>query len=85
MYIEQGPGRGEKVFLTILAVVFISFLISVPFMWHDKQQRLEKAWRDEGCQMYDNEMVSNVPAKCQTYFVDHYKGQNQRVQPPEEK
>ncbi len=83
-YLEK-PGKYDNIMYIALGLFFLAFLVSVPFMWHDKQARLEKAWQDDGCQMYDDYLIKDVPAKCQTYFVDHYKPQQGRIQPPEAK
>ena len=75
----------EKVMYWVLGIVFVAFLISVPFMLMDKQERLEKAWQDKGCQMYDMEKPQDVPAKCSKTFTDHYAPQDARLQPPSER
>lgn len=83
MYIEKGPSKGEKVMYWGLGLLMIAFFISVPFMWRDKQARLDKAWADMGCEMYDEEKATDIPAKCSNYFTDHYKAQEARKQPPD--
>lgn len=83
--IEQGPSSSEKVMYWVLGAVMVAFIISIPFMVRDKNARLDKAWHDQGCEMYDDIKATDVPAKCSQYFVDHYKPQQQRVQPPEVK
>lgn len=65
-------------------LIFIAFLISLPFMVRDKEARLKQQWQDEGCHMYDNMKSIDVPAKCSYIFTDHYKPQAERVQPPDE-
>lgn len=78
-----GPTALDKVFYVILGVIMVAFLISLPFMYRDKQNYEAKQWHDHGCQMYDEYMLKNVPAKCQTYFIDHYNAQQGRNQPPD--
>lgn len=69
-----------------LIALMIAFIIYVPFMIQDKQERQEKAWQEQGCRMYDDVMkLDDVPVKCKWDFVDHYKAQEQRVQPPDER
>ncbi len=80
-YISQGPGTGEKIMFVILGIVFIAFLAYIPFMIANKQERLERAWQEQGCQMYDTEVINNIPAKCHNDFTDHYKAQELRKQP----
>lgn len=84
MIIEEGPSTFDKIFYWVLGIIMIAFFISVPFMARDAERANQKAWQENGCQMYDNIKAADVPAKCSQYFVDHYKSQQQRVQPPEE-
>lgn len=84
-YMGKPASGKEKAFYWFLGLFFVAFLISVPFMWRDKQARLEKQWQDEGCQMYDNVMAKDLPNKCANYFTDHYQPQDTRLQPPDER
>lgn len=84
MYLEQPPSGWEKAMYWGLGLLMVAFIISVPFMYRDKQARLEQQWQDEGCQMYDDMKGIDVPAKCSNVFTDHYQPQEQRVQPPDE-
>lgn len=77
--------KWDKLFYWILGIIFVAFLISVPFMMNDASKLDAQEWRDEGCKMYDNDLLKDVPAKCQTYFIDHYQAQPARLQPPETK
>lgn len=85
MYIEKGPDTKDKIFYWALGLFFLAFLISLPFMWRDKQAYEAKQWHDYGCQMYDDYAIKNVPAKCQADLIDHYKAQAPRLQPPDER
>lgn len=71
----------DKVMYVGLGLLFVAFLISVPFIVADKQKRLDQEWRDKGCQMYDMDRVVNIPAKCNNDFTDHYNPQPTREQP----
>lgn len=86
-YIGGGPATGwEKAMYWGLGLLMVAFLISVPFMIQDKQERLEKAWNDQGCRMYDEETkLDDIPAKCKADFIEHYKAQDARLQPPDER
>jgi hypothetical protein len=77
---ESGLEKGMRYGVIAL---FIAFVAYVPFMIQNKEERLEKAWQEQGCKMYDMERPQDVPAKCSNTFTDHYKPQEQRVQPPE--
>lgn len=83
-YIGGEPSKLEKAGYIILGIVFVAFLAYIPFMLINKQERLEQAWQDRGCQMYDMERPQDVPAKCSNQFVDHYAPQDARKQPPAE-
>lgn len=83
MTIEQGPSGLDKVFYFVLGTIMVAFVISIPFMARDQQRRLEQRWHDEGCQMYDDEKAGDIPAKCSQYFIDHYRSQPLRTQPPQ--
>lgn len=82
-YLESAPSKWDKVGYAALGLLMLAFFASLPSMWADKQRRLEQAWQDTGCQMYDNMPLDKVPAKCATGFTDHYKPQEQRAQPPD--
>lgn len=78
-------GFWDKAIPAFCGLLLVCALISVPFMARDNERIRQQTWKAEGCKMYDDYKVQNVPAKCQTYFVDHYKAQQQRIQPPEAK
>ena len=82
--IGQETSTLEKVLNIALGLLFVAFLVSVPFMIRDKQARIDKAWSTKGCQMYDDAAIKNVPAKCQGDFIDHYSPQELRYQPNNE-
>lgn len=82
-YIERGPDTKDKIFYWALGIFFLAFLVSLPFMWRDQQNYMDHLWKTQGCHMYDDDQLKNVPAKCQTYFIDHYQAQKVRLQPPE--
>lgn len=85
-YIEGGPTTGwEKAMYWVLGIIFVAFLISIPFMARDQEKRQAQAWHDQGCQMYDDYKPENIPAKCSTYFIDQYMPQEARKQPPDER
>ena len=75
------PTKTDKLVPIVAGLVLLAFLACVPAMWSDKQQRLEQAWQEKGCQMYDNDKPADLPAKCSNDFVDHYQPQEQRNQP----
>lgn len=78
------PNGGlDKAVMIGCILLFIAFIISLPFMIRDKQRLEAQQWHDNGCHMYDD-YVKNVPAKCQAYFIDHYQAQKARLQPPDE-
>lgn len=77
------PTTIDRVVPIVCFVILIAFFACLPSMIKDQNKRLEQAWQDQGCQMYDNDKTANVPAKCSQYFVDHYKPQQPRPQPPE--
>lgn len=81
--LESKPSKFDNVMYVVLGIVFVAFLIYVPFMIHNKQERLQKAWNDSGYQMYDDYKPADVPAKCSMYLTDHYQPQKARVQPLE--
>lgn len=84
-YIGGGPeSKLEKAMYWLLGIVFLAFLAHIPFMLIDKQERLERAWQEQGCQMYDMQRTQDVPAKCSNQFTDHYAPQDARLQPPAE-
>ena len=75
----------EKMMKWGCIALFVAFLIALPFMIMDKQEREAQLWQDLGCRKYDEVKQSDVPAKCANTFTDHYKPQEQRVQPPDER
>lgn len=79
--IGHEPKGLEKAMPIILGFVLLGAFISVPFMQRDNARIREQTWQSEGCKMYDNEKVADVPVKCLNEFVDHYKAQQQRTQP----
>lgn len=81
MVIEKGPSGTEKGLMIGLAVLMVAFIISIPFMVRDGNKRREELWQAHGCQMYDNYMQDKLPAKCATFFTDHYAPQERRTQP----
>ena len=83
MVIESGPTTTDKIMYWVLGIIMVAFIISIPFMVRDKNARLEHAWQTQGCEMYDDVKAIDVPAKCSQYFVDHYKAQPIRTQPPD--
>lgn len=74
----------DKAFYWVLGLIMVAFLISVPFMVRNDNRLKVQAWQEQGCEMYDNEKPADIPAKCSQYFVDHYKPQPARTQPPQE-
>lgn len=76
---EQSPL--DKIMMWGAIVLFVAFLAYIPTMFQNKQDRLDKAWKTQGCEMYDDEKIADVPAKCQTFFIDHYAPQERRLQP----
>lgn len=73
----------DKAVPAFCVMLLVAALISVPFMYNDSMKAKEKQWQSEGCRMYDNSKMADVPVKCLNEFTDHYKAQNQRTQPPE--
>lgn len=76
------PTKGDKLVPVVCGVILLAFFATIPSMVNDQNRRREQAWQDQGCQMYDESVLDKVPAKCQTYFVDHYQAQKLRPQPP---
>lgn len=74
-------GVSEKIGAIALLILFISFLIYIPFMIANKQERLQQAWQTQGCQMYDDRKIADIPVKCHSEFIDHYAPQEMRKQP----
>ncbi len=80
---ESGLEKGMRYGLIAL---MIAFFIYVPFMIQNKEERLRQAWQDNGCRMYDEETrLDDIPAKCKADFIEHYKAQQPRLQPPDER
>lgn len=80
-YIGNPATKLDKVFYAVLGSVMVSFIISMPFMIADKQARLDREWKDKGCQMYDVDRIADLPSKCNNDFTDHYKSKQLREQP----
>lgn len=80
-YLEQPPSTGDKIINGFLVLLILLAIVCIPFMIVDKQRRLDDAWNNQGCKMYDKEKVSDIPAKCNNDFVDHYNAQERREQP----
>lgn len=83
---RMGNIIGEKTALDkavpiICVTILVAFFAGLPSMVSDKNKRLQQAWQDRGCQMYDDYKMDYVPAKCQQFFVDHYAPQQLRSQP----
>jgi len=83
-YIGHEPSGIEKAMPIILGIFFLAALASIPFMHADNERARQKSWQSQGCKMYDDEKMADVPVKCLNEFVDHYKAQQQRLQPPEQ-
>lgn len=83
-YMNDKPGTLEKVVYWVLAMLVLATLTYLPFAVSNRQRQAEESWQDSGCQMYDNEVLSNVPAKCLNAFADHYRPQQRRHQPNQE-
>lgn len=79
--IYNEPTTRDKMVPIVCGVILLAFLATVPSMINNKNKRLEQAWQEQGCQMYDNYHISEVPAKCQAHFIDHYQPQPARPQP----
>ena len=79
------PSFMDRAFPIAMGILMVAFLISIPFMVMDTHKRETQLWEEKGCQMYDDYTIDSVPAKCQTYFIDHYQSQPTRTQPPVEK
>lgn len=77
------PTASDKIVPIVCGVILLAFIACVPSMANDKEKREAKAWHDNGCKIYDDYKAIDVPAKCSAYFVDHYKAQQARLQPPE--
>ncbi len=82
--LERGPSTGDKVGYAALGLFMVAFLISVPFMIRDRNKLKQQQWQEQGCRMNDDYKPANIPAKCSSYFIDHYQPQQERVQPPEQ-
>lgn len=78
------PSKGDKIVPIVCGVVLLAFFACLPSMIRDEQKIQDQLWKDHGCQMYDDYKPANVPAKCSSYFIDHYQPQNSRPQPPDE-
>lgn len=77
----ETPARPlEKAFYALLAILLVATLCYAPFMYADAQRELKREWDENGCQMYDDKKIADVPAKCQSHFVDHYAPQERREQ-----
>lgn len=83
-YIGHEPSGIEKAMPIICGIILFGALASIPFMQRDNARIREQQWQSQGCKMYDTEKMADVPAKCLNEFVDHYKAQQPRVQPPEQ-
>lgn len=79
-YLEGPTSTAEKFMYIFLCIVVIAAIACIPLMIADKQNRLDEEWKNNGCQMYDKDKVSDIPAKCNNDFVDHYKSQDSRKQ-----
>lgn len=79
--IEYGGDNLSKIIGWSCALLAISAFIALPFMISDSNKSKEQAWQEQGCQMYDEKPMETVPAKCQSFFVDHYAPQTERAQP----
>lgn len=75
--------KWDKVIPVIAIGILLAFFACVPSMIKDQNRAEAQQWQAQGCQMYDDYKLSDVPAKCQVYFVDHYQAQPVRVQPPQ--
>ena len=82
-YMYGKPSKWDKVVPIVAGTVLLAFFAYVPTMVANKNERLEKAWQEKGCQMYDDYKPADIPAKCSSYFIDHYQAQKARIQPPE--
>lgn len=79
--LESGMGDGEKVFVGFLILLVLATFAMIPQMHADKQKQLNEQWETKGCKMYDGDKIADVPAKCQSHFIDHYSPQERRKQP----
>jgi hypothetical protein len=82
--IIEKPNISDKIVMWGCIALVGAILVCLPSMINDKNKRLEQAWQTQGCEMYDNYKATDIPAKCSQYFIDHYKSQDIRIQPPEE-
>jgi hypothetical protein len=73
----------DKLTPLALIVLMLALFASVTFMVWDSNKRKEELWQADGCQMYDNYRIKNVPAKCHQHFIERYQSQEKRVQPPD--
>lgn len=79
--VYNAPKPADKIVPIVCGIVFLAFLVSVPFMVADQNKRKAELWQEHGCHMYDNYRIERVPAKCHAYFIDHYAPQPLREQP----
>lgn len=75
----------EKAMPIVCGVILVAAIISIPFMQRDNEKIRQQKWQSQGCKMYDSEFLKDVPVKCLNEFVDHYKAQEQRIQPSDNK
>lgn len=80
--IYGAPTMWDKIIPVGCLLILLVFIACLPSMVADKNRRLEQQWQSNGCRMYDDTKMSEVPAKCQQFFVDHYTAQPARTQPP---
>jgi hypothetical protein len=85
MVISEETKADKYIFIGFIVLLVLILFVFAPYELITGQQRRERAWHTQGCQMYDDETTNDVPAKCLNYFTDHYKPQQQRTQPPETK
>jgi hypothetical protein len=79
--IEDGNDKSTKIVGVICIALLVATFVALPFMISDSNKSKEQAWQEQGCQMYDEKPMESVPAKCQSFFVDHYAPQSERSQP----
>jgi len=75
------PSPADKIVPIACGVLLLTFFAAMPFIARDANNQKERMWQNQGCQMYDNIEATKVPAKCSSYFIDHYKPQEMRNQP----
>lgn len=56
-------------------IMALMILVVGPKIHSDNVKADNKAFADQGCNLYANDSIDDVPAKCQNYFRNQYETQ----------